>query len=131
MLYNVITSGIRTGVAALVGGAITWLISKGIEIDAATATGLIIAITAVVTGAYNALVNLLAVKVNPYFGVLLGVPTTPNYRDSSNEEEDVIEPSEDYEADNVAESEEDEPVSDQDLGDNYVDEERTDAADNR
>lgn len=80
MLYDSITAAIRTGVAALVGLLITWLLSAGVVIDDSTAASLNIALFGVVTAAYNALVIVLERKVNPWFGLLLGMPRTPQYR---------------------------------------------------
>lgn len=79
MLYNAIISGIRTGVAALVGLVLTWLLSKGIDLGEEFTELLPIAVFAVVTGLYNVAVNWLATRVHPYFGYLLGVPKTPDY----------------------------------------------------
>lgn len=91
MLYNVIISGIRTGVAALVGLLITWLINKGIDLGDDFAVSLNIGIFAAVTAGYNALVNWLATRWNKWFGVLLGVPKTPEYERAYKDGVDGIE----------------------------------------
>jgi hypothetical protein len=79
MLYNAMISGIRTGVASLVGLLITWLISKGIVLSDAFEQEFVLALFTVVTVLYNAGVNYAATKWNPYFGYLLGIPKTPAY----------------------------------------------------
>lgn len=79
MLYNVIISGFRSAIAAVVGLAVTWLLARGVELDSAAATALITAVFAVVVWAYNSLINWLTVKVHPAFGYLLGAPKTPEY----------------------------------------------------
>lgn len=78
-IRNVIYSGIRTGVAALVGFVFAWLISKGIELDPSYRAGVEGLIFAGVTFLYNAVVNWLALKVHPSFGYLLLIPKTPEY----------------------------------------------------
>lgn len=80
MLYNVIVGLLRTGVGALVGLAVTWLLALGIELDLESQATLILVLATVVIGLYTALVNWLATKVHPAFGYLLGVPATPEYR---------------------------------------------------
>lgn len=79
MLYDPIISGIRTGVAALVGIALTWLIAQGVSLPEGTEETFTVAIFAIITAGYNALVNYLAVKVHPGFGYLLGIKKTPEY----------------------------------------------------
>lgn len=79
MLYNIIISAIRTGIAGLVGLAVTWLIARGIEIDSGTQATLIVLLFGAIVAAYNAMVNWLAIKVSPSFGYLLGAPKTPEY----------------------------------------------------
>lgn len=80
-----IIAAIRTGVAGLVGLALTWLVAHGIDpgLDAGQVAALSAIVAAVVIALYNFLVNLLATKVHPLFGILLGVPTQPQYPDAS------------------------------------------------
>jgi len=79
MMRDMIIAGIRTGVASVVGLAITLLIHWNIEVPA----GFDQALTAVLFGGvvvlYNLLVSFLERKVSPAFGVLLGIPKAPKY----------------------------------------------------
>lgn len=79
MLREPLIAAIRTGVAVAVGFVITFLISKGFVLPDDLAANLNIVILTLVTSAYNWGVILLERHVNPYFGVLLGVPKTPSY----------------------------------------------------
>lgn len=75
---------IRTYVPAVVGAVVAWLISRGVNIDPATATATITAITGVLTAGYYTVVRLLEERF-PALGALLllskpatltGAPTT-------------------------------------------------------
>lgn len=79
MLYNAIIAALRTGVATLVGLAITWLVSVGVTLPDGAEVQLNAILFVVITAGYTALVNWLSVKVHPAFGYLLGVPKTPEY----------------------------------------------------
>ena len=79
MLRDSVIAAIRTGVAALVGLAIAFLISRGFELDDSVKVNLTTGLTVLATAGYNWLVILLEKHVHPYFGVLLGVPKTPSY----------------------------------------------------
>ncbi len=79
MLREPLIAAIRTGVAVAVGFVITFLVSKGFELPDDLAANLNIVLLTLVTAAYNWVVILLERHVNPYFGVLLGIPKTPNY----------------------------------------------------
>lgn len=72
-------ASIRTAVAAGVSALILWATNTfGLDIDSEL---VVAAALAVVTAAYNALVNWLAARW-PYFGYLLGIPKLPSYTDS-------------------------------------------------
>lgn len=79
MFRDSLIAAIRTGVAFIV----TWLIAKllglGVEIDTDTAVALQVALFGVAIACYNVVVSLLERKVNPYFGILLGIPKAPAY----------------------------------------------------
>lgn len=79
MFHDSFIAAIRTGVAAVVGIVITFLISKGFDIDTDTQTQLTAVLIVLATAAYNWTVVQLEKHVNPYFGILLGIPKTPNY----------------------------------------------------
>lgn len=79
MFHDSFIAAIRTGVAAVVGIVITYLVAQGFDIDEDTKTQLISALVVIFTAAYNWLVIQLEKHVNPYFGVLLGIPKTPKY----------------------------------------------------
>lgn len=78
-MSNYITSLIRTHVPILVGTLISWLATKGLELDESTAAGLIAALTGALISVYYIVVRTLERKF-PRVGVLLGVPTTPEYK---------------------------------------------------
>lgn len=79
MFRDSVIAAIRTGVATVVGLLIAYLVSKGFDIDDSVKINLISALTVLFTAAYNWIVILLEKKVNPAFGVLLGIPKTPVY----------------------------------------------------
>ncbi len=72
-------AAIRTGVAVAVGFIVTFLLSKGFELPDDLKSNLNVVILTIVTAGYNLAVNLLERHVNPYFGVLLGIPKAPSY----------------------------------------------------
>lgn len=78
-LYASAIAGIRTGVAALVGLLVAFLISRGIEVPEEFQAQLIGVLVILATAGYNAGVIWLERNVNPLFGVLLGIPRTPAY----------------------------------------------------
>lgn len=79
MFHDSVIAAIRTGVASLVGFIVAYLVSRGLELDDSFALNLTTVLTVFFTAAYNWLVILLEKHVNPYFGVLLGIPKTPSY----------------------------------------------------
>ncbi len=79
MFRDSIIAAIRTGVATLVGILIAWLINVGVAIPDDFQASLNAVIVAGITLGYNFLVGYLERKVNPMFGVLLGVPKAPAY----------------------------------------------------
>lgn len=79
MFRDNIIAAIRTAVAALVGIVITWLFNVGVEVPADFEASLSAVLVAVITLGYNLVVGLLERRVNPYFGVLLGIPKAPAY----------------------------------------------------
>lgn len=84
MLRDIIIAAIRTGVAAAVGFAIAYLVGLGVEVPADFESTLTVVVFGLVVAGYNAAVGLLERKVHPLFGVLLGVPTAPQYPDAVN-----------------------------------------------
>lgn len=79
MFRDSVIAAIRTGVAALVGFVIAFLVSKGFTFPDDFAANLNVAVLALSTAAYNWLVILLEKRVHPYFGYLLGVAKAPTY----------------------------------------------------
>lgn len=77
-MNNFVTSIIRTYVPIGVGAIVSYLLSKGIDIDESARTGLVTFLTAVSQGAYYLLVRLLEKKF-PQAGWLLGKATTVKY----------------------------------------------------
>lgn len=79
MFRDSFIAAIRTGVAALVGILIAWLINVGIPIPDDFQASLNAVLVALITIGYNLGVGYLERRVNPMFGVLLGVPKAPAY----------------------------------------------------
>ena len=79
MLRDSFIAAIRTGVAALVGLTLGWLTAQGMDLPEEFAVNLTTTLMILFTALYNYLVILLERKVNPMFGVLLGVPKAPVY----------------------------------------------------
>ncbi len=79
MFRDSIIAAIRTGVATLVGFVVAFLVSKGLDLNEEFAVNLTTVLTVFFTAAYNWLVILLEKRVNPMFGVLLGIPKAPAY----------------------------------------------------
>lgn len=79
MFRDSVIAAVRTGIAALIGLLITWLVTQGIEVGPDVEANLNVALFGLFTALYNGLVILLERKVHPYFGVLLGIPKSPAY----------------------------------------------------
>ena len=77
-MHDLLISVIRTWVPIAVGTVLTYLATKGIEVDEATRVNLIAGLTGLVSALYYALARLLE-NLWPSFGLLLGVRKTPNY----------------------------------------------------
>lgn len=79
MISNTVISLIRTYVPILVGLLLTWLASSlHVVIDPSSQAGLVALCVAVLSAGYYTLVRLLERKW-PQVGVLLGVPSKPQY----------------------------------------------------
>lgn len=78
MNSDFITSLIRTYVPMLVGAITTWLLSRGIELDANTTSGLVAFLTGAFSALYYLIVRLFERKF-PQAGVLLGRAAKPKY----------------------------------------------------
>jgi hypothetical protein len=81
MLRDTVIAAVRTGVAAAVGIALTWILNLGVEVPEGFADTLNLVVFGLVVAGYNLLVGLLERNVHPLFGVLLGVPKAPAYGD--------------------------------------------------
>lgn len=79
MFHDSFIAAIRTGVASVVGLVFAFLVSQGFELDDSIKVNLISTLTVLFTAAYNWLVILLEKKVDPRFGILLGIPKAPSY----------------------------------------------------
>lgn len=77
-MTNLVTSVIRTWTPIIVGAIVTFLASRGLELDAEFSTNLLLVLQALFTGVYYLIVRLLEKKW-PQLGVLLGVATKPKY----------------------------------------------------
>lgn len=72
MNSNFVTSLIRTYVPIGAGAVISYLLSKGINLDESARTGLVTFLTALSQGVYYLVVRLFEKYVSPKFGWLLG-----------------------------------------------------------
>jgi hypothetical protein len=79
MLSDSLIALIRTGVPAVVGTVIAFLIDKGINISDDQVTALSAALIPLCISLYYALATYLERNVNPAFGWLLGNPKAPSY----------------------------------------------------
>lgn len=79
-MTNFATSLIRTYVPIIVGAIVSYLVTKGIDIDANAQLGLITFLTAVLQGGYYLLARLLE-RQFPQLSVLLGSNKVPNYKE--------------------------------------------------
>lgn len=79
MFRDSLIAMIRTGVSALVGILLAFLVSKGVTLPADAEVQLTAAFVLLATALYNWAVNLLERYVDPRFGILLGVPKAPTY----------------------------------------------------
>jgi uncharacterized membrane protein (DUF441 family) len=77
-MSDFIISVIRTWVPIGVGALITWLATKGVELDDTVRANLIAGATGLVSAVYYALVRALEEK-NSNFGWLLGIRKAPKY----------------------------------------------------
>ena len=77
-MNDVVISFIRTYVPIAVGSLISWLATKGLDIDAQTGQGLIVFLTGILIAAYYGVVRLLE-RQWPQFDVLLGSTKKPEY----------------------------------------------------
>lgn len=83
MFHDSFIAAIRTGVAAVVGFLVAFLVSNGFDLDDAFAVNLTMALTVFFTSLYNWLVIVMEKNVNPAFGYLLGIAKPPSYDTSS------------------------------------------------
>ena len=77
-MNDFVTSIIRTYVPILVGAAITWLATKGIEVEENVKLQLVAGLTGLVSAVYYGAVRLLEQRWGT-FGLLLGSRKTPKY----------------------------------------------------
>lgn len=80
-MNDIITSLIRTYVPIAVGTVISWLATRGLNIDEATGAALVAGLTGVCIAVYYTVVRLLERKF-PKIGLLLGSAKTPEYTGS-------------------------------------------------
>lgn len=77
-MTNFVTSLIRTYVPIIVGAIVSYLLTLGIELDADSQAGLIVAMTGILQAIYYFIARILEKKF-PQFGVLLGSTAKPLY----------------------------------------------------
>ena len=78
-MSNFITGLIRTYVPIIVGALVAWLATIGLQLDAESQTGLIVALTGLLQALYYLIVRWLETKF-PKAGILLGKATVPEYK---------------------------------------------------
>lgn len=78
-MNDALVSLIRTWVPIGVGSLISWLVTLGIELDAATESGLVVGLTGLIIAGYYTVVRLVEKRL-PWVGVLLGSTKQPEYR---------------------------------------------------
>lgn len=77
-MNDLVVSFIRTYVPIAVGSLISFLATKGLNVDAQAGQGLIVFMTGLLIAAYYGVVRLLE-KRYPQFGILLGSVKKPEY----------------------------------------------------
>jgi len=77
-MSNFVTGLIRTYVPIAVGAVVAWLLASGIEMDATSQAGAVVALTGFLQAAYYTAVRFAAEKW-PKVGILLGVNKAPSY----------------------------------------------------
>lgn len=78
-LNNFVISQIRTYVPILIGGVISWLATIGLNIDASTQSGLIVAMTGVLQAVYYFIARIVERKYPSAGSYLLGSDAKPTY----------------------------------------------------
>lgn len=79
MFHDAVIAAIRTGVAALVGLIVAFLVSSGFDLGDEFSGALTTALSALIIALYNYGVIMLEKHINPIFGYLLGIPKAPSY----------------------------------------------------
>lgn len=82
-MTNFVQSLIRTWVPIAVGAVASYLITLGVELDADTQAGLVVAMTGILQAVYYLVVRLLEKKF-PQVGALLGSTQKPVYVEAHN-----------------------------------------------
>lgn len=77
-MNDFITRQIRTYVPMAVGALVAWVATLGLNLDAETQTGLVVALTGFIQALYYLVVTSLAKKF-PKIEILLGSSKTPEY----------------------------------------------------
>ncbi|WP_433252829.1 hypothetical protein ACQPYK_08510 [Streptosporangium sp. CA-135522] len=83
-MYDLFLSWVRTAVPAAVGSLIAWLATKGLVLDPAEATGLILAVGGICVTLYQVTVSTLQRRW-PIVGVLLGSTKLPTYQSGTSQ----------------------------------------------
>lgn len=79
MFRDSVIAAIRTAVAAIITWVIAWVLSINVAIDPSTSHVLNILLFGLAMAGYNFVVGFLERRVNPLFGILLGIPKAPAY----------------------------------------------------
>lgn len=80
-MNDFVTSLIRTWTPMLVGAVVSWLATRGVNLDPEAAAGLAAFIAGLFSALYYLLVRLIERKY-PEAGVLLGSTKKPNYKET-------------------------------------------------
>ena len=79
-MKDFVLSLVRTYVPIVVGAALAWLATKGIEVDSAAASGLVLGLSGLIMAGYYALARLIEQKAPVVGGLMLGAPNkAPKY----------------------------------------------------
>lgn len=77
-MNDLVTRLIRTYTPIIIGGIVSWLITKGVEIDESTKAAAIITLTGFLQALYYTAVSVIAKKF-PAIEILLGSKKAPEY----------------------------------------------------
>lgn len=81
-MSNFVISQIRTYVPVAVGSVLTWLTTKGLNLDAETQTALITFMTGAIIAIYYFVARVLERRNSKFGAILLGASSQPQYKEA-------------------------------------------------